>query len=379
MSQWSNYGFPDVLGLPTAVPLLGILKAINERVEKLQLPYPKLNNSDSNIQDLSSLTLDDVLGTSYRGRTSSVRIQDYSLAGAVGNFCYWFVNSYLRNESTAAGYLTNFRLFMLDEISDLNTVASVTWSDFTAWFETKYGISYQDFGNYWTNYTNNFSSYDSLMLLYRMVNRIHYTSTGRIRYFEKKGNKASYRYVTAEGDDYTTAYQNAVSALLSTDWTTYTLSADNDRQLPDEWNVTQIGTFGTQVYSSTYPRTSTITQRWLLDGTDPTTSGVYDGFAYPLTGELLPASAAFGISWTEPTAGWEGGPHFKNQEYRNPTSGWYSAPFVLDRSGGYYANFLSGTSLAADGNFIARRIRLQWNDVIVDAGPVLDFFDEGAT
>lgn len=372
MSRWAEFGFPDVLGLPIAVPLLGILKAINERVEKLQLPYPKLNNSASNIQDLSSLTLDDVLGTSYRGRTSSVRIQDYSLAGAVGNFCYWFWHSYLRNENTTTGYFANFRLFMMDGVGDPNDLVNITWSDFEAWFANKYGVTYSELTNYLSDYPNNYSSKDGLCLLYKLVNRIHFTSTERIRSYAKKGNTASYRHVDAYEDADHTAYENAVSAILATNWTSYTLSADNDRQLPDAWNVTQLGSFGQQIYSSSdYPRSCTITQRWLLDGTN----GGYDGFGYPLSGDPLPATAYFGINWIEPSNSWPSGPVFPDkQPWRVPNSGWYSCPFVSSEWG-YFANPLSGTYPNADGVWNARRISLQWNDVIVDAATALEFYD----
>lgn len=380
MSRWLDFGFefpPGPIGLPITTPLLGLWLAIKERVEKLQLPF-QIDGNTSHIQDLSSISYDELLGIAYRGRTAlpQIALDDYSLAACIGHFCYWFWHSYLRNENTGAGYFANFKLFMMNEVGDPNDLVNITWSDFETWLANEYGVTYSELINYLSSYPNNFGSNDGLCLLYRLVNRIHFSSNSRIRYFEKKGNKASYRYVeSVPADEDHTAYENAVAAILSTDWTSYELSADNDRQLPDAWNVRQIGSFGTSVYSSTTPRTSTITQRWLLDGTDPTTSGVYDGFGYPLTGGYLPASAVFGIDIINPSS-WPSGPVFPDlQPWRVPNSGWYMVPFKLDPTGGYYANPFEGMYLDADQIFTSRHIRLQYNDVIVDAATALEFYD----
>ena len=370
-SRWSEFGFPNVLGLPITTPLLGLWLAIKERVEKLEMPF-KVAGSSADIQDLNNITYDDLLGVAFRGRNYGLHLDDYSLAACVGHFLYWFYNDYLRNMTTATSYFTNFRLFMMNGVGDPNDLVNITWDDFTAWFTAYYGIPYDQALGSFASYSNNLPSYDSLYLLYRLINRIHYTSTERIRSYAKKGNTASYKHVDAYEDADHTAQENAISAILAMDWTTYTLSADNDRQLPDAWNVTQLGSFGQQIYSSTeYPRSCTITQRWLLDGTN----GGYDGFGYPLTGDPMPATAYFGINWISPSYSWPSGPVFPDmQPWRVPNSGWYACPFVSSEWG-YFANPLSGTYPNADGVWNTRRIGLQWNDVIVDASSKLDFYD----
>lgn len=61
------------------------------------------------------------------------------------DFIYWFLNEYLRNEGTSAtAYFSNYKLYMLDDLSDLDAVRAVTYDDFRTWLENWLGITWSE-------------------------------------------------------------------------------------------------------------------------------------------------------------------------------------------------------------------------------------------
>lgn len=129
-------GFPLVNGCSLERPTLALWLAIKERIDVLQLPF-QWAGSDAHTHSLSGVTEANVLGTAYRYENDN-----YSLTNAVRDFLYWFLNEYLRNEGTSAtAYFSNYKLYMLDDLSDLDAVRAVTYDQFQAWLENWLGIT----------------------------------------------------------------------------------------------------------------------------------------------------------------------------------------------------------------------------------------------
>ena len=267
-----EFGFPLVNGCSLERPTLALWLAIKERIDVLQIPF-QWAGSVAHTHSLSGVTEANVLGTAYRYENDN-----YSLTNAVRDFLYWFLNEYLRNEgNSATAYFSNYKLYMLDDLSDLDAVRAVTYDQFQAWLENWLGITLSELNGI-VSVPKGLSSTYGATIAQALINRLRFTSTRGYQQFHQKGNRYSWRVTgRVHGATQREAFANAWNALLSTDWSSYTLTGDADTGV-DVLNVPPVGTFGTYVnYGIDYnlsgnPRYCSYFQSWLREG---------DGIAYP--------------------------------------------------------------------------------------------------